>query len=190
MTIVVMLNFLLFFTTYFHLFSGGYIFLQQGYLMVFFSMQVSIQCYRARIGCVNRTKPCSRGNKAFFSRTFLHFLFALFFNNHFTMILCSLCLSLVISFLLFMCTLAIASFILLSHVHDALLFLFSAGHLLAHKPIRFPGGKLFDFTELVLFTFSLSTVIMMLLTSFGTVEKNPGPPSTKSISVSGISILC
>ena len=95
------------------------------------------------------------------------------------MVLLGLCLSLPISFLLFLCTIAIAIFILLSHAHNALHSLLTAGHLLAHKPTRVCIAMLVYFIELIFLTFSLSTIIMMLLTSFGTVEKNPGPPINK-----------
>ena len=131
-----------------------------------FSMQVSIQCYRARIGCFNGGKTrCSNGKKSFFSRTFLHFLLCVFLNNAFFKMIASFFFSFTVSIFLFLCICLLVLTILITHVHDALCFLSSAGNLLVQKPTRAFTSKLFHFFELSLFTKVISSVIM-LFTNF------------------------
>ena len=150
-------------------------FSSKGSLWVFSSMPVSIQCYRARIGCFNYIKLTSNRKSSILSPNFLYFLLALFFDNTFFKIANSIVCSFIVSIFLLLCALLLFFVILISHVHDGLHFLSSAGNLLVHKPSRFFIKKLFHFFELSLFIKSISTIIMMLLTAFGTVEKNPGP---------------
>ena len=141
-------------------------------------MQVSIECYRAKIGCFNQTKVSGTTRKSTFSNmSFMKFILAAIVHElRHLKILVSIILSFLIASLFVLCFFCLALLIVSFHIHDALHFLASAGNLNMHKPSRFFINKFVQFFELSLFIIISSTVIMMLLTSSGTIETNPGPP--------------
>ena len=146
-------------------------------------MPVSLQCHRAKI-CVFKQSQWA-GKKIstpIFDVSFFVYIFGLLFSIlRPPMLEISVILSFVVSSLFIVVIVAgpvcFCALVMLLHIQDAFHFLLDS--IVVNKPGRRSRKRFIIFFELSLFSIILSSVAILLLTSSGTVEINPGPSLCK-----------